>query len=140
MLVAGIAGSFIVGQHTLSANAQTSPAGAEVSVTIKMPEDAIIAGTVIIVLEDITFQDVPSVELARLEVPATSLLDNQAEVVIPIDLQAVNSEAIINVAVLIDADNSGAASNGDWISDSLVPVITNSKMKVSVNVARINAQ
>ena len=137
LLVVGIAVGVTALQGTVHADAQASSGSAEVSVTIKIPDDETLTGTAIIVIEDISLQDAPSVELARLEVPAASLVDNQAAVSIPIDVQSVDPDATINVAVLIDADDSGAMSAGDWISDSLVPVINNLIMKVSVDVVKI---
>ena len=139
ILVAGIAGSVFTQRDTLSANAQASSAGAEVSVKIIIPSDEALSGTAIITLEDISFQDAPSVELARLEVPASTLTNDQATVAVPIDLQTVDSGADINVAVLIDSDDSGDASPGDWISNSLALVITNDRMEATVDVVRLTA-
>ena len=119
--------------------AQASSESAEVSVTVVIPEGENFTGTAIVALEDIIYQNSPSVELARTEVPAPSLTDNTVRIVVPVDLQTVDAAADINVAVLIDADDSGEASSGDWISDSLALVITNSLMEVSVVVARADA-
>ena len=138
ILVVGITGSVFTQRDTLSANAQASSAGAEVSVKIIIPSDDTLTGTAIITLEDISFPDAPSVELARLEVPASSLSNDQAGVAVPIDLQTVDSGADINVAVLIDSDDSGDASAGDWISKSLALVITNDRMEATVDVMRID--
>ena len=138
ILVVGIAGSVFTQRDALSANVQASSAGAEVSVNIIIPADETLTGTAIITLEDVSFPDAPSVELARLEVPANSLTNDQASVAVPVNLQTVDSGADINVAVLIDSDDSGDASAGDWISNTLALVITNSVMDVSVDVVRIN--
>ena len=138
LLVVGIAGSVFTQRDTLSANAQASSAGAEVSVKIIIPAAETLTGTAIITLEDISFQDAPSVELARLEIPASSLTADKASVAVPIDLQTVDSSADITVAILIDSDDSGDASAGDWISNTLALVINNSRMEVSMDVVRIN--
>ena len=135
MLVAVIAGCTATEPDV----AQAPSESAEVSVTVVIPEGDNLTGTAIVVVEDISYQDSPSVELARTKVPAASLTDNTVRIVVPVDLQTVDAAADINVAVLIDADDSGDASSGDWISDSLALVITNSVMEVSVVVARVDA-
>ena len=134
ILVAGVAGCFATEPDIAKASSEST----EVTVTIVIPEEQTLTGTAIVILEDISYQDSPSVELARTEVPAASLTDTQARVVVPIDLQTVDSGADVNVAVLVDSDDSGDTSSGDWISDTLALVITNSVMDVSVDVVQVS--
>lgn len=116
---------------------QSVLSGSEVIVTIIVPEGTELTGTAIITLEDITFQDQPSVELAKASAPASALLNAQSTIAVPFDLQVIDPKATINVAVHIDADNSGTITDGDWLSDSIVIVINNSKFDVAVSLVKI---
>lgn len=116
---------------------QSSPFDEKVTVMIVIPEGKKLTGTAIITLEDITLQDAQSVELASVITPASKLINDQITVEVPIDLRLVNPDAIVNVAVHIDSDDSGDLSNGDWISDSLVSVITNATMIATIDIIQI---
>jgi len=133
----GIASDIAAKQKLLSAEAQTPTTSQEIKVTIAVPEDVTLSGTAIITLEDITLLDTSAVELARVVVPASDLEKPNATIAVSVDLRLVKPDATVNVAVLIDVDNSGDLSVGDWISDSLATVINNSKMAVIIGVVRI---
>ena len=45
--------------------------------------------------------------------------------------------AIINASVHVDADTDGTLSDGDWISDSIVPVVSNSKMSATISIVEV---
>ena len=135
-LAAGITGCSSAQQASLDEE-KTSSSDAEVMVTISVPEGKTLSGTAIITLEDITIQDTPSVQLATVRVPASTLAYALPTVAIPVDLRSINSDTNVNVAVHIDSDNDGLLSNGDWISDSIVNVINNGQMAVIIDIVKI---
>jgi len=109
----------------------------DVVVTIALPSGKLLSGTTIVTIEDVSLQDAPSVILARLEVESTTVKSSDGTIVVPIDLSLVPPNAIINASVHVDADSDGTISAGDWISDSVVPVITNSKMSAAISIVEI---
>jgi len=124
-------------EEALLEDENTSSSDAEVVVTIAVPEGETLTGTAIFTLEDLTIQDAPAVELARVTTPASSLMDALPSITIPIDLNLVNPDAEINVAVHIDSDDDGLFSDGDWMSDSIVNVINNGEMAVVIDIVKI---
>jgi len=131
LLAVGIV-SKISAQQTSLDKKETSASDAEVTVTIVVPETETLTGTVIVTLEDISIQDQPAVALSSVRV-AASTLRHDSPVVVPINLQLVGTNADVNVAVHIDMDDNALLSDGDWISDSIVNVISNNKMAAVVD-------
>lgn len=134
----GIASS-IFAKQSLLAEKSTSVSDAEVMVTIALPAGHVLTGKAIITLEDISVQDAASVKLASISIPASTLIDDQYTVAVPIDLGLVKPDTSVNVAVHIDSDNNGLLSEGDWISDSIVNAINNNVMSVTVDVVQIGS-
>ena len=131
----GFAGGGSTGRESLEDAEQTL--STEVIVTIAMPSGLTAKGVVVVTLEDITLPDVPAKELARVRVATSALQASRGSVVVPVDLKLIKSNAMINAAVHIDIDNNGIVSDGDWISDSIVLVITNSKMRATIDVVKV---
>lgn len=90
------------------------------SVTVDAPEGVELAGVAVIAIEDVSLADAPSVEIARVEVPAAQLAEQPAvELFVPVPL---DGSIDVTATVHIDTDESGSISPGDWISPELVPV------------------
>jgi len=126
-------------KHALLEDKKASASDAEVAVTIAVPEGTSLTGTAIVTLEDIALQDVPSVTLAEVSVATSTFKLAQPTVIVPIDLQLITARTEVNVAVHIDADDDGLLSDGDWISDTLVPAVNNNIKAVVVDVIKIGS-
>jgi len=137
LLVAGITNRIFAQQASL-AEEKTS-FDIEVMVKVAVPEGNSLSGTAIITLEDTTVQDTASVPLASVKVDASTLVPDHPAIAIPVNPSLVNMNADINVAVHIDTDENGRFSDGDWISDAIVNVITNDKTDAVVGIVRIGA-
>lgn len=107
-----------------------------VSITVDVPEGVQLAGTAIVALEDVTFSDAESVEVARVEVSAADLAarNNQVDLFLPLPL---DGSLDIVATVHIDVDENGTFSQGDWISPDLAPVTSQNAAAVSVIMVQI---
>lgn len=140
LLAAGVI-SNIFAKQTLLAEKNSSASDAEVMVKVALPEGHVLEGEgeAIFTLEDISVQDAPPTVLANVTIPVITLMDNLLQVAVPIDLDLVEPDASINVAVHIDTDSNGLLSDGDWISDSIVNAINNDVMAVAVEIIKIGS-
>ena len=134
-LIRGFAGLFLLLLPVAGPVSESSVN--RVIVTIALPLDTLLTGTTIVTLEDISRQDAASEELAKFAVDSATLKPDEATIAVPIDLAVVSPNATVNVSVHVDMDSDGVLSSGDWISESIVPVITNSKMTATVNIVKI---
>jgi uncharacterized lipoprotein YbaY len=107
-----------------------------VSVLIELPADETLAGMVIVALEDVSFADVPSAELGRVEMPVSDLRDQGSKVdfFLPIPLE---ESADVNASVHVDVDGDGQLSEGDWTSPEIVPVSSFGGSTVAVSLIEI---
>lgn len=107
-----------------------------VVVTIDVPPEIELAGLAVVSLEDISYADEESVEIATVRVPAADLRnqDNQVEVFLPLPL---DGSIDVTATVHIDVDESGTVSQGDWISPDLAMVGTGEAASVTVSVVPV---
>jgi hypothetical protein len=98
--------------------------------------DETLAGMVIVALEDVSFADVPSAELGRVEMPVSDLRDQGSKVdfFLPIPLE---ESADVNASVHVDVDGDGQLSEGDWTSPEIVPVSSFGGSTVAVSLIEI---
>lgn len=111
-------------------------AASVVAVTVDVPEGVQLAGTAIVALEDITYSDVESVEIASVKLPVAELLqqDNVVEVFLPLPL---DGSVDVTATVHIDVDENGVFSQGDWISPELAMVTPAAASAVTVIMIQI---
>jgi len=135
VVLAGCVSESFANQEPTKEGEHVSPS--DVVVTIVLPSGKSLSGTTVVTLEDVSLQDAPSEILARSEVASNTLQSSDGTIVVPIDLSLVSPNAIINASVHVDADTDGTLSDGDWISDSIVPVVSNSKMSATISIVEV---
>ena len=107
-----------------------------ITVVVELPSDQLLEGMVIVALEDISYADVSSPELGRVELSVSELRSqgNAVDIFLPVPLDG-NVE--VNAAVHIDIDMDGVISTGDWISPNIVRVSSFTGLTVSVAVVEV---
>lgn len=106
-----------------------------IAVTVDVPSGAVLAGTAIVALEDVTIADVEAIEIGRVELPAADLeaQNNRVELFLPLPL---DGSIDVTATVHIDVDENGTFSQGDWISPALAMVTVGTE-SVTVEIVQI---
>jgi len=138
LLVVVMAGyvSVSAAHATLLTKVAQNPSSA-VDVKVNLPVSHALTGKTIVTLEDISVQDVAAGEIARLVIPTSELMANQGLVTIPIGTRSDMLTTSINAAVLVDVDDNGIVSDGDWMSDSIVIVSLGSTAVFTIDLVQI---
>ena len=107
-----------------------------ITVVVELPSDQLLEGMVIVALEDISYTDVSSPELGRVELSVSELRSqgNRVEIYLPVPI---DSGIDINASVHIDSDRDGTISTGDWISPDIVLVSAFTGLTVSVAIVQV---
>ena len=110
------------------------PLGDYVTVGVTLPSNESLAGTIVVVLEDVSVQDAAAIELGRVELTVDEFRDQGSMAEVPL-AQTDTDLSMVSAVVHIDVDANGTFSSGDWLSMEHVPV--NTEMLVTVNVNQI---
>lgn len=115
---------------------EEADAATVVLVTVDVPAETELLGTAVVSLEDISYSDTESIEIASVRVPAAELQsqDNKVEVFLPLPL---DGSIDVTAAVHIDVDESGTISPGDWISPELAMVAPGEASEVTVSIVPV---
>ena len=107
-----------------------------VSIKVDVPPDADLAGIAIVTLEDVSYSDVESVEIIRIELPVEDLRsqDDTVELLLPLPL---DGSVDVTATAHIDVDESGSFAQGDWISNELALVTPESAAGIVLRMVRI---
>ena len=107
-----------------------------ITVMVELPSDQLLEGMVIVALEDISYADVISPELGRVELSVSELRSqgDAVDIYLPVPL---DGDVEVNAAVHIDVDMDGVISTGDWISPSIVRVSSFTGLTVSVAIIEV---
>ncbi len=108
--------------------------GESVTVGVTLPTSDSLAGTIVVVLEDASVQDISAIELGRVELSVEEFRDQGSMAEVPL-ARTVNDLSLVSAVVHIDVDANGAFSSGDWLSTEHVPV--NTEMLVVVPIDQI---